>query len=301
MMNVSMKYKIGFLLVLLWQQAAVAQVLVKASADRESILIGETVRINLEARLPLGETLVWKIPDSLAHFEWVAKGNPETTEAVDGKKIVQVLSLTSYDSGYWVIPPIKILVKGKSYVTDTVGVKVVYIPQNPTDDYRDIKPIVEVEASTKLDKKWIILGVMTVLGIIAIILLLRKKKGPAKDIASVPKLTPYEAAMKSLENLRKKLPTEAEQMKPFYTELNEVLRVYLSGSRNWPSSQKTTEEMIHYLKTLGLSQEAILPLFQTLRMANFVKFARYLPAKEDHLQNIDEIEKAIVSLNRQTV
>lgn len=300
MIKGKMKYRLGFLLVLLWQQAAVAQVLVKARTDKESILIGETVHISLEARLPLGETLSWKIPDSLAHFEWVAKGNPETSEGVDGKKIVQVLSLTSYDSGYWLIPPIKILVKGKSYATDTVGVKVTYIPQNPADDYRDIKPIVEVDASTQLDNKWIILGVMTVLGIIAIFLLLRKKKSSAKNIPTVPTLSPYETAMKSLDNLRKNLPAEAEQMKPFYTELNEVLRIYLSASRNWPSSQKTTEEMIHYLKTLGLPQEAILPLFQTLRMANFVKFARYLPAKEDHLQNIEEIKKAINSLNRQT-
>lgn len=299
-MNVSRKYRLGFLLIVLLQYTAQSQVLVKARVDKESILIGETLRISVEARLPMGETLAWKIPDSLAHFEWVEKGKPETTDAVDGKKIVQVLAVTSYDSGYWVIPPIKISVKGKSYATDTVGVRVVYIPQNPTDDYRDIKPIVEVEASNKLDKKWIILIAMTVLVIVAIIILLRKKKSPQQNTAPVSKLSPYEEAIRTLESLRKKLPDEALQMKPFYTNLNDVLRKYLSGSRQWPSAQKTNEEMIHYLRNSGLSQESILPLFQTLRMADFVKFARYLPGKEDHLKNIEEIEKAITTLNRQT-
>ena len=299
-MNVSRKYRLGFLLIVLLQYTAQSQVLVKARVDKESILIGETLRISVEARLPMGETLAWKIPDSLAHFEWVEKGKPETTDAVDGKKIVQVLAVTSYDSGYWVIPPIKISVKGKSYATDTVGVRVVYIPQNPNDDYRDIKPIVDVEASNKLDKKWIILIAMTVLVIVAIIILLRKKKSPQQNTAPVSKLSPYEEAIRTLESLRKKLPDEALQMKPFYTNLNDVLRKYLSGSRQWPSAQKTNEEMIHYLRNSGLSQESILPLFQTLRMADFVKFARYLPGKEDHLKNIEEIEKAITTLNRQT-
>ena len=299
-MNVSRKYRLGFLLIILLQYTAQSQVLVKARVDKDSILIGETLRISVEARLPMGETLAWKIPDSLAHFEWVEKGKPETTDAVDGKKIVQVLAVTSYDSGYWVIPPIKISVKGKSYATDTVGVRVVYIPQNPNDDYRDIKPIVDVEASNKLDKKWIILIAMTVLVIVAIIILLRKKKSPQQNTAPVSKLSPYEEAIRTLESLRKKLPDEALQMKPFYTDLNDVLRKYLAGSRQWPSAQKTNEEMIHYLRSSGLSQESILPLFQTLRMADFVKFARYQPGKEEHLKNIEEIEKAITTLNSQT-
>ncbi len=298
-MNVSRKYRLGFLLVVLLQYTAQSQVLVKSRVDKDSILIGETLRISVEARLPMGETLTWKIPDSLAHFEWVEKGKPETTDAVDGKKIVQVLAVTSYDSGYWVIPPIKISVKGKSYATDTVGVRVVYIPQNPADDYRDIKPIIDVESSKKFDKKWIILIGMTVLVIIAIIILLRKKKTTQQTTSIVSKLSPYEEAINTLEQLRKKLPDEALQMKPFYTDLNDVLKKYLAGSRQWPSSQKTNEEMIHYLRSSGLSQESILPLFQTLRMADFVKFARYLPGKEDHLKNIEEIEKAITTLNRQ--
>jgi len=285
-MNVSRKYRLGFLLIVLLQYTAQSQVLVKSRVDKDSILIGETLRISVEARLPMGETLTWKIPDSL-------------TDAVDGKKIVQVLAVTSYDSGYWVIPPIKISVKGKSYATDTVGVRVVYIPQNPADDYRDIKPIVDVESSKKFDKKWIILIGMTVLVIIAIIILLRKKKTTQQTTSIVSKLSPYEEAINTLEQLRKKLPDEALQMKPFYTDLNDVLRKYLAGSRQWPSSQKTNEEMIHYLRSSGLSQESILPLFQTLRMADFVKFARYLPGKEDHLKNVEEIEKAITTLNRQ--
>jgi len=298
-MNVSRKYRLGFLLIVLLQYTAQSQVLVKSRVDKDSILIGETLRISVEARLPMGETLTWKIPDSLAHFEWVEKGKPETTDAVDGKKIVQVLAVTSYDSGYWVIPPIKISVKGKSYATDTVGVRVVYIPQNPADDYRDIKPIVDVESIKKFDKKWIILIGMTVLVIIAIIILLRKKKTTQQTTSIVSKLSPYEEAINTLEQLRKKLPDEALQMKPFYTDLNDVLKKYLAGSRQWPSSQKTNEEMIHYLRSSGLSQESILPLFQTLRMADFVKFARYLPGKEDHLKNVEEIEKVITTLNRQ--
>lgn len=141
---------------------------------------------------------------------------------------------------------------------------------------------------------------MTVLVIVAIIILLRKKKSPQQHTAPISKLSPYEEAIRTLESLRKKLPDEALQMKPFYTDLNDVLRKYLAGSRQWPSAQKTNEEMIHYLRSSGLSQESILPLFQTLRMADFVKFARYLPGKEDHLKNIEEIEKAITTLNSQT-
>lgn len=300
-MNVSFKFWGSFLFFLVIQLAVQSQVLVKAVADKDRILIGETIHISLEARLPLGEPAGWKLPDSLAHFEWVEKGKPETIEGVDGKKIVQVVAVTSYDSGYWVIPPIRISVKGKSYVTDTVGIWVVYIPQNATDDYRDIKTIEEVPDTRGLDKKWIILVALTIISLVVIVFLLRKKKAGRSDYGTSYQ-SPYDEAMQKLEALRKQLPEEAIQMKPFYSSLNDVFRMYLARrSRQLASRQKTNEELILTLKDAGLSQEIIGPLTQTLRMADFVKFARYQPTSEDHIKSIGEIEKAIFTLHRQPI
>src|SRR3979409_1750558 len=77
---------------------------VKASVDRNKILIGEHIQLTLEADIPENELIHFFIIDSLPHFEILSKPKIDTTNTHDGTRLRQIISITSFDSGHWVIP-----------------------------------------------------------------------------------------------------------------------------------------------------------------------------------------------------
>src|SRR5688500_12797750 len=121
-----------------------AQVYVKASVDKNQVVIGEPITLTLEAYIPLGQQVVWFPLDTIPHFEFLKKPGPDTVESIEGKKISQVLTLTSFDSGQWEIPQLELKVLKQSYYTDTLLIDVGFIPFDREADYRDIKGIIDV-------------------------------------------------------------------------------------------------------------------------------------------------------------
>ena len=120
------------------------QVVTRASVNRDQILIGEPVKLTFEVRIPLGQTYTWFNLDTIPHFDIIDKGKTDTTDNIDGKQFHQELTITSFDSGTVVIPPMPIKVAGKTYATDSIPIEVSYAPLDISKDYRDIKEIEEV-------------------------------------------------------------------------------------------------------------------------------------------------------------
>jgi len=277
-----------------------AQVLVKASVDKDAILIGEPVKLLLDARMPLGAQISWFTLDSIPAFEFLEKGKVDTIEGVDGKKIQQVVTITSYDSGYRVIPPLTLKVGNTTYATDSIGINVTYTPYNPDADYRDIKEIIEVPNPSAGAIPWII-GVATVLAIAAIVWLLMVKKKKDIPIAEkIPELTPYEEALNALDALKQKGWPAPADSKFFYTQLNDVLRVFVMRKLRISSLEKTNDELTRALVTLKPDAEQFRQLAYALQIADFVKFAKYTPGETENEQNFNSIRSAITTLNNLT-
>jgi hypothetical protein len=277
-----------------------AQVLVKASVDKDAILIGEPVKLLLDARMPLGSQVSWFVIDTIPSFEFLEKGKVDTIEGVDGKKIQQVITITSYDSGYRVIPPLSFKVGNTVYSTDSIGVNVSYTPYNPDSDYRDIKEIVEVPNPSAGTIPWII-GAVTVLALAAIVwLLLTKKKKEIPIAQKTPELTPYEEALNALDVLKQKGWPAPSDSKFFYTQLNDVLRVFVMRKLKIASLEKTNDELSRALITLKPDAEQFRQMTHALQIADFVKFAKYTPGDAENEQNFNSIRSAITILNNLT-
>jgi len=131
----------------------------KTSVDKNEILIGEQIKMKVDADFPPGVYNVrWLvIPDSLQHFEVLDRSKIDSVYSDDKlTHLSQTFTLTSFDSGQWVIPSFAI----KFYpvnndtiinaVTDSVPVTVSFSPSDTTNQLRDIKPIREVEAPNYL-------------------------------------------------------------------------------------------------------------------------------------------------------
>jgi hypothetical protein len=64
------------------------------------------------------------------------------------------------------------------------------------------------------------------------------------------------------------------------------------------SLQKTTDDLVIQLKSLNLSKEQFDKLSQSLRLSDFVKFAKYIPGKEDDSNSFNEIRNAIITIEK---
>jgi len=292
-----LKHIVSILAAFLVGCSAFCQVSVKASVDRDKILIGEPITLTLQAYTPLGENISWFALDTIPRFEFIRKGKLDTIENVDNKKLEQTLIITSFDSGAVVFAPLELKVGDRSYFTDSILIDVAYKDFDPAAEYKDIKSIQEVDDNSSDYIPWII-GAVTVLAIALIAWLMRKKKKQAGlSTIAVPALPPYEEAMKALSAINDRDWTQPLATKNYYTELNDIFRVYVNRAMGITSLEKTNDELIVQLKQSGMSKDSFSHLAQSLRMSDFVKFARYQPQQAENEENVEVIRSSIKTLN----
>lgn len=278
-----------------------AQVSVRSNINRDNILIGEPVSLTVEAYVPLGANVTWFAADSLPYFDVMNKSAVDTSQGIDGKKLVQSFTITSFDSGQQYIPPFDILVDDQHYYTDSVLINVSYASFDPNEDYRDIKDIIEVANPSVRYVPWVVAAVMILSLAVSVFLIYRRKfRKQTPKSEPVPLLSPYEEAMKSLSGLAIKNGSNGE-VKKYYSEMNDILRKYVSRKFAVSTFQKTNEELILELNGFGIPRDAYISLAQSLRMADFVKFAKYEPTVEDNRSNLNIVTSSIDILDKKIV
>jgi hypothetical protein len=268
----------------------------KVTLDRTTILIGEPIKMNIELSVPAGSPYKWAGIDSIPHFEIVEAGQQDSSVDAANKVYKQQLIITSFDSGYWTIPRYALQSGKKKYYTDTFNVNVTFSPSDTAQDYHDIKEIIKVDNPGNPYIPWIIAAV-TLLALGLLIYFLRKKKPVARPAGPpVSKLSPFEEATQSLETLRKEnLPGKGE-VKQYYTRLNDILRWYVYRRFDFSSLEKTNEELILQLRQTKLAHADYTTLAQALRMADFVKFAKYTPSPAEQEETFQVIKNSISRL-----
>lgn len=278
------------LLTVLWGHAQ-QKTTVKATVDRNKILIGELIQLTLEANIPENGAIQFFSIDSIPHFEISEKQKADTTDTDDGGTVLkQIIRLTSFDSGHWAIPSFAL--EG-GIATDSIPVDVVFTEGfNPDQEYHDIKDILEVTPSVRKKKWWLwyAIGGGVLLLILLLVYLLRKKKPVVQ--APVVIIDPYEVAMTQLE----KLQHEKADRKQYYSALVDIFRVYILKKKGIHSLQKTTDDIVVQLKSIPVPKESFEKLSQALRLSDFVKFAKYIPSAEDDANTFETIKKSITAI-----
>ena len=263
---------------------------VKATVDKNKILIGERIHLTLEADIPENEPIRFFIIDTIPHFE-LDKQRIDTSYTSEGTFLKQVISITSFDSGHWVIPALEL---GEKIVTDTIPIDVVFSPMDSAQDYHDIKDIIDVNPQEEKKKWWLwyAIGGGALLLTLLLIYLLRKKKPVA--VAAAPVIDPYEEAMEQLEKLQR----EKLDPKQYYSRLVDIFRVYVYKKKDIHSLQKTTDDLVVQLKGIQISREQFEKLSQALRLSDFVKFAKYVPSNEDDRNTFETIKNSITAIEK---
>jgi len=269
---------------------AQSTVSVKASVDKSSILIGEHFVLRLEANIPENEAIRFFDFDTLPHFEFLERQKIDTTNTSTGTILTQVIRMTSFDSGHWVIPR---FVLDEKLFTDSIPFDVGFsTPFDPTQPYHDIKDVIDVQIKEEQQWWWYIAGGGLLLLTLLLWLLLRKK--PVKAKAIEKPVNAFEEAMTEIAKLEKNRPAAKE----YYTGLVDIFRLYIARKKGISSLQKTTDDLVAQLKSIGMKNENFEALRRALQLSDFVKFAKYVPTPEDDRMSIDTIKQSIKEIEQ---
>jgi hypothetical protein len=295
------KHIVTILCLVLVSAYSQAQVSVRSNIDRDNILIGEAISLTVEAYMPLGSNIVWFNSDTIPHFDITQKSGVDTSQGIDGRKMAQSFTITSFDSGQQYIPPFEILVDSQSYYTDSIPVMVSFAPFDSKDDYRDIKDIIEVNIPALKYVPWAMAAaVILSLALLAFGWHNRRLKPVHAVKERETALSPYEEAMKSLAQLSSHNTNNGE-VKTYYSQMNDILRRYVSRKFSVSTFQKTNEELILEMSVFGIPKDAYISLAQSLRMSDSVKFAKYRPSDEDNRKNLQIVTSSIEILDKNAV
>lgn len=270
--------------------AAQTRTVVKATVDKNRIVIGEQIELQLEADIPEHAPISFFSIDTIPHFEFIQVSPIDTTNTSEGTVLTRRYRITSFDSGSWVIPS---FVMAGDVVTDSIPIEVGYSPFDPNKDYHDIKDVIDV--TVEEEKKqwwWWAIGGGSLVIIVVIYLLLRKKPVAAKAVA--PPVDPYKDALQQIEQLQRQKPAAKE----YYSQLVDILRQYIEKRKGISSLQKTTDDLVLQLRGLVLSNDDFNRLAQALRMSDFVKFAKYQPEKSDDEMILQTIRQTIMDIEK---
>ena len=296
------RYSLGVLVCMIIAHFSFAQN-VGIRTDKSSILIGERIKYELLVKLPEGGFAVQAdIPDTIPHFELLTRTNFDTSQENGSWSLHQTIEFTSFDSGQWHIPSFPVMLQKngsyKKFMTDSVLVNVGYSPADSSGQLRDIKPVMQVEVEDYF--WWYVAGGALLLLIILWFLYRYWKNRPVKATPVLhSSLSPYEEAMKSLDELSATEPSSAIAIRKYHSRLSEIFKTYYSRVKNAYLLNKTTGDILLILRDDKTNQEVLSTLAEKLRIGDAVKFAKYLPGVTESRDCADAMRKQITHLNEQ--
>ena len=290
------------ILVLLSLSGFAQSAMVKAELDSQQILIGDQINLDLSLEFNLETPVAWpSFTDTITgQIEIVQSSIPDTVKKETGETVIhQRFVITSFDTGFIVLPPIDFIFNNDSSNMLSTEPLLIFVSDIPVEMEADIKEIKEPYDVPFNWKKWLMYGliILVVLGIViaAILLIKGRKQKPVEVLARPkPKRPAHEIALEKLEELRQKKLWQNDKTKQFYIELSDITREYIEFRFDVLALEMTSDETIFALKRDGLPELQLAPLKKLLQMADLAKFAKYTPVANENEQCF-EIAKLFVS------
>jgi len=282
---------------------------IKTSVDKNNILIGEQFHYKVSTSMPDNTyRLSWfNMPDTLGHFQVVRENKIDSSYLNGNLNFSQDITITSFDSGRQVIPPLVLNIEtlqGDSsfnLLTDSIPIQVSFSPMDSVRTFHDIKSIIEVKKEWAW-WWWAILVVALILLFFWIRFLIKFfKKKNAPDLFK-SKLSPYDEAMQSLNDLEKEQLLQQNEpdgyrVKTYHTRLTDIFKRYISRKTKTYKMHLTSDEMLMDLDEYNLGKEKLTAFANCLRMSNAVKFAKFIPANYESEKCLQEIKDTITEIN----
>ena len=270
------------------------QMKVSASLEKDSIWLGDQIKMILVAEYPSGTNLTFPaLKDSLGNgVEVLSRSARDSSKMGDGLlQMRQSFLITAFDSGPHPIAPF-LFAMHSPMRTDTLRSNslrlFVKVPNvDLKKGFADIKKPYGAPVTFKEIAPWI-MGIILLACIIFLILYAinrRRKNIPLFTLPAKPKLPPHVIALSELDKLKEEQLWQHDKVKDYYTRLTDIIRVYLEERYEVPAMEQTTHEILSQFKGehSQIKGKLFSGLQKTLDTSDLVKFAKYMPlADENH-------------------
>ena len=259
---------------------------INASVDRNSILIGEQIKLVVTAdnidvkKQPIVQ---WpQIPDSFNHFEVIERGKIDTVIKNGVNHYEQTYILTSFDEGFWDIPAFNVLFSKRSprnpvsLPTPSIKIKVFPADISRLKNYHDIKNIMQTreESARSQTKTTSVIALIAVIVLVIVVwVVLKRRKINSKTSAKKEMLNSIDWILEQLALLEKKQILDKDAVKEYYHQLYQLCRQYFSIEFDINVLYCTTEEWVGILEGLELDKENKAPFYALVKKADSVRFA----------------------------
>jgi len=267
----------------------------QAYTDTNQILIGDHVTLTLILNSQLTNQVLWpEIGDTIsAEVEVLYRTDPDTLRRRgDGTlEIERVYTITSFDSGFFVIPPFRFVDAGDSSSmaeTEAILIEVRTMELDTAQAFKDIKNPYSVPYTWDefIPEMIVIAGILVFL-LLAYLFYRYWNNRPKKEIVEEVFVgDPYEIAMEGLQLLDEKKLWQQDKIKEYYTELTGIIRTYIENRYAIIAMEMTTDEIMESLTYTQAASADREKLGQLLLMADMVKFAKSNPLASEHQMNM---------------
>ena len=282
-----------------------------AKLDSVNLLMGKLTTLHLEVVENKGSNggfTIFKDVDFQKGYASVCGDSVElrlpsqidTIELGSGKvQLNYSIPVQAFDSGTYTLPRF-VYISGKDTArTNHLTFNVVPVDVTANDPIAGFAPVEEPDGKRWydwipdwiLDFWWIFLVIC--LAIIAFLWALRKYGTKTfTSILSKPEPTPWEVALNSLRTLKEKKLWEQGLEKEYFTDLTDILRVYLFKRFGINAMEMTTRQIMDKILESDLKDKKEY-IKQILSVADFVKFAKVRPLPADSIAAYENAVKFI--------
>ncbi|MEX0812583.1 MAG: BatD family protein [Chitinophagales bacterium] len=280
---------------------AMAQLRLKAELERDSILIGEQIRLKYTALRSDKEEIEWP-----AFVKKIKTADGSEIEIIDQSelKIInedggqvreeQEFIITAFDSGYYVIPPAVFSWKKETDTSwrkedsEALLLSVYTVDTDAESGPKALKDPLDMPFKIAEIKYQLMIAALVLLLLIAAYIWWKKrpKKEPVvPEPEPEPEIPPYQKAMQRMKLLEEKKLWQSGEIKAFYSELSEILRGYMEERYDFPALESTTDEITERLYRKDIDRQLKISVKEFLVLSDLVKFAKSMPQEDEHRQS----------------
>lgn len=259
-------------------------------ADSSTYLIGEQAVFTLKYK---GESdVIWHgFKDTLTkELEIVELSQIDTIS--DGE-YEQKFFITSWDSGYFVVPPIKI---GENQSAPSL-LRFNTVQIDPKADFKPIKEQMDTPWVFDEIKEIVLLSLLVLALLIGGFFIARhyylKNKNLEKPEPIIPERPVMEVLWERYESLASSKIWEQGKEKEFHVELSLILRKYLEFKFKIKALEETTGNITQQLNSLGVDRVLKDEVSHILNFSDMVKFAKQKGVYTQHENALNILDKIL--------
>lgn len=281
-------------------------VIVNGRIDTDSILTGHPFKYNLDIRVPEGYVINWsEMKDTLSKsIEVISRSEVKEQPLDDSSDILlsQLLTLTSFDTGYVEIPSIGIKyyksAKDTSVYTSYTDYMYIYVEPTSIDTTMAYKPIkMPIKQNITFRETVPYLGGIIILsGLVLLIIYIIKRSKKNENIEEEdvkPQIPAIITAREKLTILKEANLWQSGKYKDYYTDLTGIAREYLEGQFNIDAIEMTSDEILEEVRKIKFDSIIFNKLQNTLTTADLVKFAKAMPSPTENENAFKDITSFI--------